>query len=78
MDDMAVYHKNRATLAYGVKINEQQAMVRNMLSNLDHISALTASMHRYIVTKDEKTLGRHGDFFATALDDLRTEFGGTV
>ena len=76
-DDMAVYHKNRSPLAFGIKLNDHQAIARNLSNNLDYLLSMTDRLQRYIVTQDEDTLGLHGEFFATALDDLRTEFGGT-
>ena len=78
MDDMTVYHKNHGALKYGIKTNDQRIMIRNMLSNLDYLMALTYRLHRYTVTRQEATLGRHKTFFTTALDDLRTEYGGSV
>ena len=77
-DDLAVYHSNRAPFEYGIKLIEERGLVGNYTTNLYYLTELAERMKRYLVDKDEATLGRHGEFFSQCLVDLRTEHGGAI
>ena len=77
-DDLAVYHSNRAPIEYGIKRSDELGLAGNYAANLYYLSELTDRMKRYLVERDEKTLGKHGEFFARCLVDLRTEHGGAI
>lgn len=77
-DDLAVYHSNRAPIEYGIKRSDEIGLAGNYAANLYYLSELTDRMKRYLVEGNEKTLGKHGGFFAQCLVDLRTEHGGAI
>lgn len=77
-DDLAVYHSNRSPLEYGVKLDDGRALLRNYAANLHYLTELTERMQRYLVEREETTLGRHGKFFAQCVVDLRAEHGGII
>lgn len=77
-NDMAVYHRNRAPLQFGIKEHERRALVRSYGENLFYLSDLTRRMHRYLLDKDEDRLGTHSEFFKESLDELRVRLKGVI
>ena len=70
-DDIAIYHRNNAPLKFGITDRDQLSLARSYDANLHYLSELKGRLTRYLLDGDEKRLGRHGQFFATCLDDLR-------
>lgn len=70
-DDLAIYHRNNAPLKFGITDRDQLSLARSYDANLHYLSELKGRLTRYLLDGDEKRLGRHGQFFATCIDDLR-------
>lgn len=70
-DDLAIYHRNNAPLKFGIRVRDQLSLARSYDANLHYLSELKGRLTRYLLDGDEKRLGRHGQFFATCIDDLR-------
>ena len=77
-EDMAVYHKNHIPLQFGIKDSDELSLARSYDANLHSLSELKTRLMRYLLDGDEHRLGRHGDFFARCLDDLRVLVGKGV
>ncbi|MCY4580338.1 MAG: hypothetical protein OXD31_15005 [Chloroflexi bacterium] len=73
-DDLAIYHRNRVPLEFGAEEGEKRGSMRSYSANLHYLSDLTLRLKRYLIDGDEQgRLGRHGAFFAEALDNLRVQ-----
>ena len=70
-DDIAVYHRNNTLLKFGITDRDKLSLARSYDANLHYLSELKGRFTRYLLDRDENRLGRHGQFFATCLDDLR-------
>ena len=77
-DDMAVYHKNHIPLRFGITDLDRLSLARSYDANLHYLSELKTRLMRYLLDGDENRLGRHGEFFAKCLDDLRVVVGKGV
>ena len=71
-NDLAIYHRNRIPLEFGPAERESRGLMRSYEQNLYYLAfTLTARLKKYLIDGDEGRLGTHGDFFQSALDNLR-------
>ena len=78
-NELAVYHRNRVPLDFGLGEAEDVGLMRSYTANLHYlVSVLTPRLKRYLIDRDEDRLGIHSSFFREALDDLRVRLPGVV
>ena len=78
-DELAVYHRNRVPLDFGLGETEEVGLMRSYMANLHYlVSVLTPRLKRYLLDRDECRLGIHAGFFGEALDNLRVRLPGVV
>ena len=77
-DEVAMYHKNRGPLEFGIKERESRALARSYEANLHYLRSLGQRLQRYLIDGSEERLGRHYKFFTESLDNLRVELPGVV
>ena len=77
-NDLAVYHKNHSPLQFGITDPDRLSLARSYDANLHYLADLERRMKRYLLDRNEKQLGIHGDFFARSVEDLRFELGGII
>lgn len=68
-----VYIHNKATLAYGLDMNDDEGRVRTIKENMRYLDRLERSLRRFSETSDWDQLMDHHDFVRTATDQLRSQ-----